>query len=486
MQTQPKKLPTFIVAVILATGAGVAWAIAVSLCSAIIDDAVRPADEIRFRQLGVQNDDNTPVIRLYLQDGRTHYVTLDGTAINASGVNYLIDMPAPLDQRDRDKILGWPARIAQVYGTAEKVWYFVHGDRAEGRGYFVGYDSRTNRRIGYIGRAGFRSTEPPPEDQFSTFVRWSANNAISYLPCEDNLEERTGVRTHGFPLCPCLVTDDGLMLIELDERAVKPLYRATGIFWVAVSHEPGPIEPQRSVRPPTILARMPDQIVILGPSGQQLQAFQLPAELRDSSLGWIQLTENEALVRKGEDLYWVQPDGKIVRHEHVALLEPTPKSAARTAFDDVLVPGASVPSPSVITGFIAVRVWNRWNAIQDESLSYFAALGQALWQKWPTLLLTSIISIVLAWFTYRRQRRYGMAWTGMWTGFVLLFGLPAYFGYLAHRSWPARLACPSCGCPAPCAIGRRALPAAPSSRRRRRKGSKSLREVVPKGQSHFC
>jgi hypothetical protein len=33
----------------------------------------------------------------------------------------------------------------------------------------------------------------------------------------------------------------------------------------------------------------------------------------------------------------------------------------------------------------------------------------------------------------------------MWTIFVLLFGLPAFFGYLAHRAWPARLPCPHCG-----------------------------------------
>jgi hypothetical protein len=32
---------------------------------------------------------------------------------------------------------------------------------------------------------------------------------------------------------------------------------------------------------------------------------------------------------------------------------------------------------------------------------------------------------------------------------VLLFGVPGYLGYLAHRAWPARLACPNCGRLAP-------------------------------------
>jgi predicted amidophosphoribosyltransferase len=32
---------------------------------------------------------------------------------------------------------------------------------------------------------------------------------------------------------------------------------------------------------------------------------------------------------------------------------------------------------------------------------------------------------------------------------VFLFGVPMYLGYLAHRDWPARIACPVCGQPAP-------------------------------------
>jgi len=63
---------------------------------------------------------------------------------------------------------------------------------------------------------------------------------------------------------------------------------------------------------------------------------------------------------------------------------------------------------------------------------------------WPALAITAIISIVLAGLCFRHQRKYGLPWTGAWTVFVLLFGLPGYFGYLAHRVWPARLPCPHC------------------------------------------
>ena len=65
------------------------------------------------------------------------------------------------------------------------------------------------------------------------------------------------------------------------------------------------------------------------------------------------------------------------------------------------------------------------------------------------LCVTALIGAVLACFCYRHHRKYGLPWAWLWAAFVLLFGVPAYFGYLAHRSWPTRLPCPHCGKPAP-------------------------------------
>ena len=68
---------------------------------------------------------------------------------------------------------------------------------------------------------------------------------------------------------------------------------------------------------------------------------------------------------------------------------------------------------------------------------------------WTSVAIATAISIILAAMSYRRQRRFGLPWTPLWTVLVLLFGVPAYIGYLAHRTWPARLPCPNCGQPAP-------------------------------------
>ena len=53
------------------------------------------------------------------------------------------------------------------------------------------------------------------------------------------------------------------------------------------------------------------------------------------------------------------------------------------------------------------------------------------------------ILAVLAW---RRSRAFGLSRKERitWTVFVLLFGLPAYVGFLLYRRWPIRLPCPNC------------------------------------------
>jgi hypothetical protein len=79
------------------------------------------------------------------------------------------------------------------------------------------------------------------------------------------------------------------------------------------------------------------------------------------------------------------------------------------------------------------------------AMDYSTALWQALQDVRLLLLINGVISVIVAFLCYRRQRKYGLPWTWAWVAFVLLFGLPAYFGYLAHRAWPARLPCPNCG-----------------------------------------
>ena len=96
----------------------------------------------------------------------------------------------------------------------------------------------------------------------------------------------------------------------------------------------------------------------------------------------------------------------------------------------------AVPSPGAILSGLGLDTWER---------GYWGRLRKSWPEWWPSLLGTFVISTILSVFCYRRQRQYDLPWTGMWVGFVLLFGVPAYLGYLVHRHWPARLPCPHCG-----------------------------------------
>ena len=81
---------------------------------------------------------------------------------------------------------------------------------------------------------------------------------------------------------------------------------------------------------------------------------------------------------------------------------------------------------------------------EEKEFSYSAALGIYFRINWPAFLLVCIISALLAFFCHRRQRRYALPWTRVWTALVFLFGVPAFLGYRFHRRWTVLDDCPQC------------------------------------------
>ena len=68
-------------------------------------------------------------------------------------------------------------------------------------------------------------------------------------------------------------------------------------------------------------------------------------------------------------------------------------------------------------------------------------------RSWPSCALASVLAVI-AW---RRSRAFGLRRREQiaWTVFVLLFGFPAYVGFLLYRRWPIREPCPNCHAQAP-------------------------------------
>ena len=77
---------------------------------------------------------------------------------------------------------------------------------------------------------------------------------------------------------------------------------------------------------------------------------------------------------------------------------------------------------------------------------YREVLGNVLRRFWPWLATVLAASAILALITWRRTHAFGLTRREQvgWSVFVLLFGVPAWVGFLLHRRWPVRIPCPNC------------------------------------------
>jgi hypothetical protein len=85
----------------------------------------------------------------------------------------------------------------------------------------------------------------------------------------------------------------------------------------------------------------------------------------------------------------------------------------------------------------------------EPSESMASALADIIGYIWPAYLSSGILGLVSLALYRRHAARSGNAPSIAWILFVFLFGIPGFLGYLWHRRWPVRLACPACGTDAP-------------------------------------
>ena len=190
--------------------------------------------------------DGTPLLRSWSRtddEGRPVYRSLDGKKVDlpedeVQGVTIHIspaDGPetpaAGLDWNSRI----WPFTPPHDAGTC---WYFIHDGQPQGAGYFVGYDTRSKLKIGYIGRQGFRADEPPPEEQFRVAgYRLQVRNACidGYSRQAWNYEARIRLKVPGWKAC--LLADEGLLEIDLNGHTVRSLLEGSDLISARIVSE---------------------------------------------------------------------------------------------------------------------------------------------------------------------------------------------------------------------------------------------------------
>ena len=462
-----------LLAVSLAIGAGAVWIVVVTWCQ-IIGSQFIPRPDV-YDSVDYQVD-GTPLIRT--REGRHYYAetyrTLDGESVPSEEARRGLPAPrlyGPPSGGMRVARLDWHARMLGYTDLREPptLWYFVHTGRQRGRGYFVGYDSETKSCVGYIGQDGFRPDLPPAEDCFPVDARrlggqnsYGAVSHYDYLAGRQPQWYSRALRPGPGEIAKStvhLISGDRLVEVDLEERTVREVIKSPGLVSVKTGVRAlAELPPEDAESFPriteTVLLRMADRVVILDVLSGERREYQIPAPLRSRAFDFLELADGTAMAAAfdpvahghyGVSLHWFDSSGVVVRREDLRLRtterHPSPTTKAWLLALNLPAPIATVVEATLFEPRRLVS-WGQADG-------YSHALAKTWSYSWLSLVITCLVAIGLSWVCRRRQREHGAGWTGVWMAFVFLFGVPGFAGYLFHRSWAARPACPTCGEEAP-------------------------------------
>jgi hypothetical protein len=462
MGRRQERVGAFVLAFVLALGALLAWAAACLVIGSVVSSFRR--SDWSYTTLVVRAD-GTPLLLRRTEDERT-YFTLDGETVDDREVLSLrgATLVGAKDQEDRLRQLQWSRRI-QGKNDGRKPsahWYLVLTGvgRLDDRAYLVGFDSVSKRCIGYLGKHGFRPDPVPEAEQFRldggrfTYGGNWYDVEYAYIIAREPRDAANYVRPFpGFvsPMKIHLAGENRVFEVDVRERSVRLLCEAPGVLSVGVVDQSATAEEFRDRdRIPKqwqlIALRLPDQIWLVHPESGEHRAFTLPADLRDDWMTvyaiedglLLQTREGPPFVNPEHKLTWLDAGGRVVR-QRTAMLpgdQPTPFHA----WQGVLC----APAPFLVELFVHVV------EPSDRVGTGAAATFQEGWKQssgtnWPLDVANIVCALALAWWCQRRHRQLGLPLAKAWFVFVLLLGPPGLIGYLLHRRWPVREACPGCG-----------------------------------------
>jgi hypothetical protein len=414
--------------------------------------------------------DGTPLIAshpdgsqggLHFRDLQGNSVTLTAEDMNASLRGCLLQANPPQGSDD----LAWDDRVQTLADgrLPATIWYFVTDGRREGAGYFVGYDSDSKVRIGYLGTAGFCKEALPAEGWFpfgGTTNPFNNSRLVSGLHGHATYGINYAVNSSGGRAPQGFLNgwdayifgrDGKIYHADLQARAVHVILENSQLRSVTTSAWSE--DANRGVLW-RLAARTDDAILVLNAQGKPLARYPIPEEVRGLDLTFAESKAGEAV------LYWSSPEDSLATEQEYRIFWVKPNGQCREAavtlvHSGELQPmrvyaGVTMPSPFGLAGSYLRQ---RYQELLNHGLSATPAeaLGRALAEFWPALAIAQTIAFALALLCYRRQVRYGVSHTEriVWPLFVLLFGLPGWIGYRFGRSWPVLEACPDCGATVP-------------------------------------
>lgn len=453
--TKPQSIiQQVLLAFVVAVGLVMAWTVVVFWTEGMIEQTSQsqPVETLNVRY------DGEPVIVRYesgVNPAVRQLLTLDrqATAGNAQQVLHPQYLQAPPHTAPSD---AYPSRLAGASegGTPATYWYLFHDGRVNGRARGIGYDAASKRVVGYFGRNGFTSDEPPRDDWFQIAGR----SGLSLATPSITQSEPAYLEPHLY-----LLADGQLWFIDVRRKQVKPLLASPTAFttgWIWQTLEELPPEEQEdpgSVRtfvpfPRRKLAlRSLESLTIVEPRTGEYTSLALPASMQDNSCACIQQADGSYMLlampqitqnlRQEIDIAWLDESGEVKREQHVQLASyhSMLNTPAVTAWVLALSAPATLGSALGTFGLSMINLESR------QSDTFAAALSSAIAQTWPTIVVVVALSLALAVAAYRRQRRYALPYAALWAVFVFLMGVPGYLAYRLHRAWPVLEDCPRCG-----------------------------------------
>jgi hypothetical protein len=347
----------------------------------------------------------------------------------------------------------WYTRIVGINdgGVPATYWYLVHDGRINGLAYGVGFQASSRQVSGYFGRRGFAESLPPRSDWFRVpgtmgmygkvnfygygqEPRWSGGQSSFLLLAEGKLWKIDLVNKQitAFLDCPsATMTGPVYRLLES-----PPLAKDQTGFYSA-----------QSMTPMDAGVREAEALTIINLQTGQEVRYPLAAELRDKQLSVARLANGQLLTiaskdwrSEDQDVIWLAPSGEVARRATVHI-EPqyTPPSWASRGWQNACA--GPVPLYNAVYSLVAAPQ----QAIgEGEAADVSEALRLVLSQTWPSMIAVLVAGIVCAVIAYRRQRRYGLPYAGIWAVFAFLLGVPGWIAYRYHRIWPVLEECRAC------------------------------------------
>ncbi len=395
-----------------------------------------PEIDFFFSDFRIANDGN---VFLSKRDSQNHafLADLQGNAVtdpryvsNEAWRNFLY--PSPFVERESAGIRAsffrrfrasytYVEAVTDVYEGPE-IWYKIAGKR----GYFVGYDRLSARRIGICDADGFKGADAIPR------------------PFADELE---GMSNGTMPLLNW--AGPQLFTFDFAER------RMTSVFNAGSSTVYGAAKYPATLREPSrIIVALPSEIRVLDMEGAPL--FTLPyvhplehwpniavAATQDFARTFLQYSQSYFALPKGSDAV-VHLD-VIDAQGHFVTTYTIPQTNGRiipptwaTRIADL----ANMPVPSLVLMLWSdLRAPNSWSTLFHVPADSKSA---RLFDLFAVAISLGITAVVRA-----RKSGLPLANTGTWVALTLVFGVAGFLTYRLAADWPTRVRCPRCARPRP-------------------------------------